>query len=377
MLPTIGIMGAGRVGTAIGVRLNAAGYPIGSVVCRSAERANEAVRIIGNGVPATDLRGSFDDADVVFICVPDRAIAGVAAELIAHLADASPGDAAKVLVHTSGALPAAELYAGLTQGRVPSRRGRDLGREFEQELEREFEQEFERELERKLDPDLVYALSMHPIQTIADRRSGAARLEGAYWGLEGDPRALDVGERLVAAMGGHPLRIRAGGKSLYHAAACVSSNYLAVLLDMALRLMAEAGVEKKDALPALTELMRGSVENARAMGLPDALTGPIERGDVETIVGHLSAIKGVARGADAEKDLWAEIETLYRRLGRYAVRIALEKHHQSDQAGHIGKPVQAGQQGPAGQSGRTGHIGKPGQTDQPDPWQVIETFLKR
>jgi predicted short-subunit dehydrogenase-like oxidoreductase (DUF2520 family) len=127
--------------------------------------------------------------------------------------------------------------------------------------------------------------------------------------VEGGGAALGLAERIVHACGGHALRIAPGGKAAYHAAAVFASNYAVALLSVAERLMEQAGVDAADARPALTALAAGAVENVGARGPEAALTGPIVRGDVETVALHLGRLS-------------ADERALYSLLGREALRLA-------------------------------------------------------
>jgi predicted short-subunit dehydrogenase-like oxidoreductase (DUF2520 family) len=136
---------------------------------------------------------------------------------------------------------------------------------------------------------------MHALAAIADPVEGAERLRGATFGVEGQGPARALAERLVAACGGRVLPIRPGGKALYHAAAVFASNYAVALLSVAERLMTQAGIPADDAQPALAALAAGAVENVAARGPAAALTGPIARGDAETVERHLSRLSGADR----------------------------------------------------------------------------------
>lgn len=278
MGPTVAIIGAGRVGTAVGTLLHQAGYAIGGVMSRSLPRAEGAISIIGGGTPVADVPAAVAGAHILFLTVPDQHIAAVAAQ-----ARAAAGGSLQMMIHTSGVLPAAAM------GRYSA------------------------------DKPIRY-LSMHPMQSVADRRQGARLLQGAYWGLEGDSQVLATGRQLVRAMGGIPLSIKPGGKGLYHGAACIASNYLVSLMDMGLRLMEQGGIPRGEALPVLAHLMKGTIANMEAMGVPAALTGPIERGDRDTIARHLAALDQVG-----DQPGLPEATELYRRLGLYTVALAREK----------------------------------------------------
>jgi predicted short-subunit dehydrogenase-like oxidoreductase (DUF2520 family) len=107
----------------------------------------------------------------------------------------------------------------------------------------------------------------------------------------------------------------------------MASNYVIVLIDAALRLMEAAGISPEEALPALGPLIRSSAENALLQGPVGALTGPIERGDVQTVASHLNALNAAC--------VPAEVLELYRVAGRYALRIARRRGLSADLADQL------------------------------------------
>lgn len=272
--PAIAIIGAGRVGTALGTLLAGRGYPIRGVVCRSLDRAREAVARIGSGTPEVEPARGAKRAGIVLVTVPDHAVVEVTKRIAAKRRFRTND----LLIHTSGALSAEALRV----------RGTENAR----------------------------CASVHPIQTVADRSGGAQTLRGAFFGVEGDPEAASAGEELVRAIGGHPLVIKPGTKGMYHAAACVASNYLVTLIDASLRMYELAGIARSDAMAALTPLLQGTLANVERLGVPWSLTGPIERGDIETVRAHLEVF--------AASD-HPELERVYRLLGLHTLSVAKEK----------------------------------------------------
>src|SRR5690606_36971477 len=189
-------------------------------------------------------------ARLIVVSVPDRAIEAVA-EALARAVPADPPGGGMAF-HVSGALEAAAL--------APLRR-----RGFS-------------------------ILSIHPLQTFPTAERGFQALPGTYFALEGESEARPWGERVVAALGGSPFWIAPGGKRLYHAAAVMACNHFAALQGAALRLAGEAGVERATALAALRPLVEQTLNAIFALGPEGALTGPVERGDAETVRRHLEAI---------------------------------------------------------------------------------------
>lgn len=151
--------------------------------------------------------------------------------------------------------------------------------------------------------------SLHPLAALADAGRGPERLRGAWFAVEGAPAALLLAARIVRAVGGRELRVRSGGKPLYHAAAVVASNHVVALLGMAERLAEEAGLNAVEAREALVGLATGAARNVWPDGAAAALTGPIARGDEGTIAAHLAELSPGDR-------------TLYSVLAREALELA-------------------------------------------------------
>ncbi len=151
--------------------------------------------------------------------------------------------------------------------------------------------------------------SLHPLQTVADPWSGADRLVGAAFAIAGEPEALAAGRRLIHALRGTPLVVPPSLRPLYHAAAVFASNYLVALVSMAARLLVQAGIPASEALPAILPLVRGTLDNLEQLGVSAALTGPIARGDVDTVRRHLARLSPKERA-------------LYSALGLEALELA-------------------------------------------------------
>lgn len=206
------------------------------MTCRTMSHARKAVSFIGAGRPTTTPEG----AALTLICVPDQEIAAVAR----NLRMPSGGVAA----HTCAS--------------------------------------FDADVLRPLRP----AGSLHPLRSFADPETASAGFAGTACAIDGDAAAAKVLRRLARAIGGAPLRVKRGGKALYHAGAVFASNYVVAVMDAALRLFEEAGIARSAALGPLAILAEGTLANIRAVGIPEALTGPIERGDAATVSRHVSAM---------------------------------------------------------------------------------------
>lgn len=302
----IGIIGAGRLGSALALALYAAGWRVGGVASRTAASADRLAALVG--APAMDAAGVARACDIVFLTVPDAAIAGVAEGLCAALdAGAPPASpaplAGRCFYHACGAMDASAI--------APLRRlGAAVG-------------------------------SLHPLQSFADRDSWR-NLEGCYVALEGDAPAVERGLEAAQAFGGRPFALPAGGKVLYHAAAAIASNYLIAVETLARDAMAAAGVEPARGLEILRPLIEGTLRNAFAVGVPKALTGPISRGDVAVVQAHRDAM---ARAMPAQLPAWGA-------LGELTAECALRNGTISDDvARRLGEVFDACRPGKGGGAG--------------------------
>jgi len=132
--------------------------------------------------------------------------------------------------------------------------------------------------------------SFHPLRAVADPLGGLERFRETFFALSGEPEALRTGERILRLLDGRGLTIPTSRRPLYHAAAVIASNHLVFLLHEAIELMRETGVPEEEAKEAILSLAQGTLENVGDHGIEGALTGPLRRGDVETIELHLRAL---------------------------------------------------------------------------------------
>ena len=274
--PRVAVIGAGRVGSALAVALAPKGYPVVGVASRTRASAARLASLVGAPLCASPA-AAVKEADVVFITTPDRAIARVAAEIARH----NGFRAGQIVAHTSGALRAGILAPARETGAVVA--------------------------------------SMHPLQSFAGVDQAVRNLPGSYFFLEGDADAVRSLANIVHDLGGRYITLEPHNKALYHAAACIASNYLVSLLHMAVELLACCGVPRREAPSLLRPLIEGTLNNIQDVGLPAALTGPVARGDVATIREHLEALAAL-RAAPG-------IAEQYRSLGRYTVDLARAGGH--------------------------------------------------
>jgi predicted short-subunit dehydrogenase-like oxidoreductase (DUF2520 family) len=249
--PSIGVVGAGRVGLALGRAFAAAGWPVTAVASRDAGR-REAFRAAVPGVRAfSEPAGVLDEASLIFLTVPDDVVAPLAADLRLYSGQA--------LVHTSGLLASSVLEPAMAAGTEKA--------------------------------------SFHPLVAFADPDAAVEALHGATIAIEGDEPLVNLLGELAEACGAQPVRLPVEGKAAYHAAAVLAAGGFVALLDAIAELGRGAGLDEAGALTIYAPLILQSLGNAQSFGIETALTGPIVRGDTGTLRAHLQAMAALAPGA--------------------------------------------------------------------------------
>lgn len=244
-LPRIAFVGAGRVGTALGAALRAAGWPVTATSSRDPARRERFLALVPGSRAYVEPYGVLDEADLLFLTVPDDALGAVAGSI--HLYSG------QAIVHTSGVLPASVLAPAMAAG--------------------------------------TEAGSFHPLVAFTDVAAGRAALPGAVVAVEGDEGLLPLLEEIAVAVGARPVRVTAAGKAAHHAAATMAAGEFVALLDVVDHLAAAAGIEAGERLGTYESLARQALEAAARLGPEAALTGPIVRGDLGTVRLHLDALR--------------------------------------------------------------------------------------
>lgn len=270
-MKSFSIVGAGRLGTVLAAALARRGWQVEAIVDREAGAARESRRIIGAGRASTSPAAAAKAKGAVIIAVPDRAVAGVARAL----AGAGGRWAGRDVFHTSGLLTAEALSPLAARG--------------------------------------ARVASLHPVQSFPRKDLPVAVVRGVTWGIEGGPEAAATATAVVRALGGHVLLLAAGDKALYHAACALASNAFVALEWTAARLLADVGMAEASAARTLLPLVQGTLQNVKSLGLEKALTGPILRGDTETVRRHLAALRGRP-----------EARQVYKTLGRQVLGLAAQ-----------------------------------------------------
>jgi predicted short-subunit dehydrogenase-like oxidoreductase (DUF2520 family) len=244
----IGVISAGRVGAVLGAALRAAGHRVIAVSAVSAASRHRASTLL----PGVEVRSPYDigpDADVLLIAVPDDALPN----LVEGLVSADVVHAGQFVVHTSGRYGIEVLSPAMAIGALP--------------------------------------LALHPVMTFTGTSIDLDRIVGVCFGVTSLPVLRPVAETLVLEMGGEPVWIDEADRPLYHAALAHGANHLVTLVASSMDLLRAAGVDDPQRL--LGPLLSAALDNALRFG--DAgLTGPVVRGDADTLRAHLEVLARVS-----------------------------------------------------------------------------------
>ena len=264
----VGIIGAGRVGAVLGAALARAGHQVTGVTAVSDLSRLRAEALLP-GVPVVDVPTVVQDVDLVLVAVPDDALGPLVSSLAGN-GHVTPG---QFWAHPSGRHGIEVLEPAVRAG--------------------------------------AGAVAIHPVMTFTGTSVDLARLADCPFGVTASPGLRPVAEALVVEMGGDPVWVPDEHRATYHAALSYGANYLITLVAQSLELLYEAGIEQPQRL--IAPLLSASLDNALRLG-DQALTGPVMRGDADSVAAHLRAIEVVS----------AEAALGYRALARLTADRAVE-----------------------------------------------------
>jgi predicted short-subunit dehydrogenase-like oxidoreductase (DUF2520 family) len=268
----IGIVGLGAVGSSLARALHRAGHQLIALVDSKPHLTQKIATDLGIRDYIFDLGKLSGELDCLIIAVPDDQIPKVDRDF-ARIAGYQTRIA--ICVHTSGALSGAIL--------------------------------------ENLSAQKFAVGSIHPLQTFS-RAEKNTSLEKIYFAIEAPEKQLELLESLVRSLKGIPLQITGEAKVYYHAAAVFASNFMPVIVRSVLAAVQEAGISPSEGRNIFASLMQKSLDNCLKFGELKALTGPVARGDVNTIKLHLDALVKVD---------W-NLANLYRRLSLEALSLTAE-----------------------------------------------------
>ncbi|WP_295078106.1 Rossmann-like and DUF2520 domain-containing protein [Ruminococcus sp.] len=270
----IGFIGAGKVGFSLGRYFAENGIPLSGYYSLHVQSAAEAAKFTGSEV-YYELADIVRDSGVIFITVPDTSVAEVY-ESIKEM-----GIEGKCICHCSGAMSAEETFPDISEYGASG-------------------------------------YSIHPLFPISSKYESFKELQSAFFCIEGSEEHLGDWEKLFGRLG-NDIRIIPGSmKSEYHAACAISSNLVCALAAKSLSLMKKCGFSETEALKAFEPLIMSNIRRILAVGPQEALTGPVERNDIETVARHIQCMDN-----DTDREM-------YRAVSRKLVEIAQYKHPEND-----------------------------------------------
>ncbi len=258
-------------------------YPVAAVISRAKKSAEKLAGEIGLNAKAFSVSqiNSAPDSDLILITTPDNDIAAVAEKLTGtKTAKAN----LPVVLHTSGSLSSDVLKPLWELGCAVG--------------------------------------SMHPLASVSEARLGIKRFKGAYFCVEGDPKARQAAGRIIKDLGGKAFSLETKYKPLYHAAAVMTSGHMTALFATAVELLTKCGLAAEKAQAVLFPLLKGTVENLSRQAPSAALTGSFGRADAGAFERHLKAL---VENTDADS-----LET-YLLLGKISLKLAEEQGADKEQ----------------------------------------------
>jgi predicted short-subunit dehydrogenase-like oxidoreductase (DUF2520 family) len=273
----VAVVGAGKVGLVLGKILSDNGATITCVVSRTRGSASAGRRFLGCRNSSTRLAGIPRETDLVFIATPHDAVAGVATGL-GNEADLDWP--ATSVCHASGMLTADVLAPLRVKGAT--------------------------------------VFSFHPLQTFPrdfPPRKIVESAKGITYGVDGEPAAVRKASQLARLLGGRVVVVPPHLRVFYHAACVVASNHLTALLADLARMSGRLGFEPRDALAAFHPIIDATVDNVYRTSPARALSGPVARGGVQTVRGHLEAVSALS----------PDLLPYFVRMTAETVRLATEK----------------------------------------------------
>ena len=258
--PTITLIGAGNLAQAIGPALNAAGYKIDFVAARETASSRRRAAMLARLVEARteSLNDAGPTSDIIWICHTDDALAETA-KLLAR----KTGWSGKIVLHSSGAITSDVLAPVKRKG--------------------------------------ASTASLHPMMTFVP--GATPRMEEVPFAVEGNSRAVAVARRIVRDLGAESFAIKKAAKPLYHALGSFSSPLIVAALVTAERVGRGAGLTASQTRRVMAPILRQTIKNYAERGAAAAFSGPIKRGDLNTVFRHLQELKRVPGASEVYRAL--------------------------------------------------------------------------
>ncbi|SHJ60771.1 Predicted oxidoreductase, contains short-chain dehydrogenase (SDR) and DUF2520 domains [Hathewaya proteolytica DSM 3090] len=269
----IGFIGAGKVGTSLAMYFKQCGLNVKGMYNKNQTSLQESCDFLKT-TAFKNMEELVCSCDLIFITTPDHAIASVA-ENLETMKDLK----GKYICHCSGSL-SSEVLSNINNSGV-------------------------------------HTYSLHPLWAFPDKFTSYKNLDKAYFSIEGSLETIHLITEFISSLGNKYFLLSKENKSLYHAATVNVSNFVLGLIKKGCDYFKLCGVEEKVAMEALMPLILNNIENFKLQGLPDSLSGPVERCDVNTVMYHLNSIP--------KEDL-----ELYKSLSKTLIKIACAKNPNKD-----------------------------------------------
>ncbi|MBI4243508.1 MAG: DUF2520 domain-containing protein [Planctomycetes bacterium] len=264
----ISIIGAGKVGKTIGYLLARKRYCINYIINKNYSSSKSACRFIGSGKALPSISSDMQQSDLIIITVPDSEIIRVCK----RLTDAKAIRNGQLLIHCSGSQSSSIIKCAKK----------------------------------------IVVGSIHFVYSFADPSLAVKTLSGSYAVYEGDEKATSRIMAVIKDLKTIPIRIKPREKLVYHSACVFASNFVVTLESIGVKLMQGSGINELNAVKILLSLSKQTLFNIDKCGVFNALTGPVERGDVKTVLGHLKYIP-------------RRYKSIYKLLTRLTVDVARKK----------------------------------------------------
>ncbi len=265
----IGFIGAGLVATCLAIALSRKGYQVKAVASKSLTSAQSLASQIEACTPYSTAQEVVDRSKVVFITAPDDAIKSIASAFSWRKGQGA--------VHCSGVLALDEMEQARRSGTVVG--------------------------------------AFHPLQTFSSVEDAINSLPGATFAIEAEQPLRAFLEEAALALGGRHISLNPGDRLLYHTSAVMTSGFTVTLLKLATDLWEKLGFSRHEALTAMLPLLKGTVKGLESVGIPNALTGPLARGDIGIIEKHIEELERRA----------PEVLPAYCQLALAQIPIAIDK----------------------------------------------------
>ena len=277
----ITIVGPGRVGMHIGSLLSQADWSIQSIIGRNHESFTYVEQVFQGNVILETFGSAREPRDVILLTVRDDAIFDVCEQLVRQ----EIIDSNSVVIHTSGVSNSEALKAAADCK--------------------------------------ASVASFHPLQTFPSRQGPFSSLKGTYWFFEGGQRASVVAQNICLTLDGNFQEISTAQKSAYHLCATLACNSMNAILDGALQCSDLAGIQREEMQRALGPLMQTNLQKMLSASPITTLTGPVSRGDVDTVRSHLDVLLCL----DEVRNLYAPICKYLATMAQIDGRIDAQSAH--------------------------------------------------